>query len=168
MVSEFDCWSQSGRLYLEIIILLLSCTPDRVVQTVVITNKSESFVRIVGVLMYLGTIFAFWKPDTPELDIDMLAAWGSRLVAIQRYGQSVKVVTCFSRDTQDCRCNVGVGADKLQGVVFGNSGTTYDQRDADVSIVAAFFSRVQSVLRNMEPIICREEDVGVLEDVRFF
>jgi hypothetical protein len=66
---------------------------------------------------------------------------------------------------EERRDDVSVTRWYMLSSVLGDAGTADEERDVDVLLNATGLSRGQSMLSNMEPVICRVDEIRVLQDL---
>lgn len=156
--------------YREIVQFVLVGAPNCIPQIVVLVDDANSLVSIVAEEHFLlELINRLEHRYAPKLDSNVLSP-GSFRALEAFFGQRnwLAVEACPKRcvsQTQKCGCEVGMGSDDLADLALWHSGAADQQRDVGVFQQAALFSRIQTVLADVEPIVRGVKDVGVVQDV---
>lgn len=80
-------------------------------------------------------------------------------------GRSIKVLTQGDVSQREDRgSNVGVGCDEVHILSLWHAGAANQEGHVDVFLNGASLSWLQTMLSNVETIVRREDDVGVVED----
>lgn len=150
-----------SRAYLKVVELFISCAPNRVHQVVVLPDETKGLVGGVtdipgtssdrrNFVIAEPTVLALRYGTTPKFHVDMLARFRVRqLFCGQRNRKPIEVVTLSASQLEDGRGEVGMRADDPSNVTGRHSGSTYDQRNVNVSLKRALLARRKSPLADM-------------------